>query len=158
MASVKRTTALLPEMSTPAVESPIWVTEETLERRTQIPVRTWQTWRLRGGGPHFYRVNRNIRYNWLEVEAWIRAGRAQSTTEHDIKNTPSSASDTEHNGNGAQDVAARSDAKTRDRRRGAAAGSRQSTRQPRSARRTVVDDESRAARSLQAARRDLAPD
>ena len=50
--------------------------EKQVSELTGIPIRTLQRWRLFGGGPEFFRVNRMILYDLERVEAFIRGNRA----------------------------------------------------------------------------------
>jgi hypothetical protein len=47
--------------------------EKQVSQLTGIPVRTLQRWRLRGGGPEWYRVNRMVLYDLSKVEEYIRS-------------------------------------------------------------------------------------
>ena len=59
--------------------------EQKVWELTSIPVATLRTWRVRGGGPPYYKVNRSVLYDLDEVIAWVRARRALSTTDADQK-------------------------------------------------------------------------
>lgn len=42
---------------------------------------TLQAWRLRGGGPPFVKINRLVRYNSRDVEAWLLTRKRSSTSD-----------------------------------------------------------------------------
>lgn len=48
--------------------------EKQVSELTGIPIRTLQRWRLFGGGPEWYRVNRMVLYDLDRVEQFIRGG------------------------------------------------------------------------------------
>jgi len=52
-----------------------------LEETTGIDKRTWERYRLTGGGPPFYRLGGIVVYDEREVLAWIESRKATSTTE-----------------------------------------------------------------------------
>ena len=66
----------------PLNNSPLLTTMQTADRPGLSP-RTLETLRLRGGGPIFIKMGRAVRYEPQEVEAWINARRASSTSECD---------------------------------------------------------------------------
>lgn len=48
-----------------------------------LTTRTLQAWRVKGGGPPFLRVSpRVIRYRRVEIDAWLEARRARSTSDY----------------------------------------------------------------------------
>jgi hypothetical protein len=50
------------------------VSERTLSRITDIPVKTLQAWRFRGAGPNFYKVNgTRVRYDLTESLDWCKS-------------------------------------------------------------------------------------
>jgi hypothetical protein len=57
--------------------------EREVSRITSIAVATLRTWRVRGGGPPYIKANRSVKYDLGEVDAWMRARRAVSTTDAD---------------------------------------------------------------------------
>jgi hypothetical protein len=58
----------------PAWHPDEFVTERTLEKRTQISTRQWQRLRHSGGGPpHIVVGRRCIRYQWGQVISWMTA-------------------------------------------------------------------------------------
>jgi phage terminase Nu1 subunit (DNA packaging protein) len=61
----------------------VYASEKKTSEATDIPVRCLQNWRVRGGGPPFYKVGRLVRYDLDEVIAWVKARRVTSTTEVD---------------------------------------------------------------------------
>ncbi|MGJ0391177.1 MAG: helix-turn-helix transcriptional regulator [Methylocystis sp.] len=48
----------------------------------QISRRTLQAWRVKGGGPRYVRVGRAVRYSITDLNSWIDARKASSTSEH----------------------------------------------------------------------------
>lgn len=48
----------------------------------QISRRTLQAWRVKGGGPRYVRVGRAVRYSVTDLNSWIEARKASSTSEH----------------------------------------------------------------------------
>ena len=58
-----------------------------LEETTGIDRRTWERYRLTGGGPPFYRLGGIVVYDESEVLAWIESRRATSTTEERQKDS-----------------------------------------------------------------------
>jgi hypothetical protein len=65
-------------VSTPAVDGP-----HRISKLIGVPVPTLRTWRVRGGGPPFYRFRRSIKYEDDETLAWARERRALNTTDAD---------------------------------------------------------------------------
>lgn len=56
-------------LATPAEVAEFYQVEET----------TLKSWRYRGIGPEYTKVNSLIRYDWDEVEAFVKNGRPQVT-------------------------------------------------------------------------------
>jgi hypothetical protein len=52
-----------------------------LEETTGIDRRTWERYRMTGGGPPFYRIGGVVLYDEHEALEWIASRRATSTTE-----------------------------------------------------------------------------
>jgi predicted DNA-binding transcriptional regulator AlpA len=67
------------------VAARIGVCESTLEKLA-----------VTGGGPPFIRIGRAVRYRWSDVETWLEARRASSTTAHDAKTTALAKSQGDH--------------------------------------------------------------
>ena len=61
----------------------MFIDEIKASELTNIPRRTLQTWRVRGGGPPYYKINRSVKYDDAELGDWIRARRVTSTTDAD---------------------------------------------------------------------------
>ena len=57
------------------------ISEKTLGDETDTPVTTWRNLRLRGGGPHYYKLGRMVRYDRREVMEWLATRRRRSTSE-----------------------------------------------------------------------------
>jgi hypothetical protein len=65
--------------STTSVSTPAAVTAPTrrlVDERTAaaylgLSHRTLQAWRVRGGGPHYHRLGRAVRYDLLELDRFI---------------------------------------------------------------------------------------
>ena len=62
------------------------LTEVDLENLGIAPKRTWQSWRLRGGGPKFIRLAGTgsrglIRYDTSTIAAWLEGGTRTSTSD-----------------------------------------------------------------------------
>ena len=49
-----------------------------------LPVRTLQSWRLRGGGPEFYKIGRSVRYKRSDLDEWLAGRKASSTASHGV--------------------------------------------------------------------------
>lgn len=49
-----------------------------------LPVRTLQSWRLRGGGPEFYKIGRSVRYKRSDLDEWLASRKASSTASHGV--------------------------------------------------------------------------
>lgn len=56
------------------------LTDDDLERITGRAKSCWQKDRMVGAGPKFIRVGRLIRYRRADVEAWLNARTATSTS------------------------------------------------------------------------------
>jgi Helix-turn-helix domain len=50
-----------------------------------VSVRTLQAWRVRGGGPHYCKIGRAVRYQRGELVSFQKAHTVSSTTEADAK-------------------------------------------------------------------------
>lgn len=48
-----------------------FMTPEELSEMLQVPPRTLETWRYRGGGPPCIRIGRHVRYDPAAVRRWI---------------------------------------------------------------------------------------
>ena len=48
-----------------------YMTPEQLSDMLQVPPRTLETWRYRGGGPPCVRVGRHVRYDPDAVRKWL---------------------------------------------------------------------------------------
>ncbi|QGM99649.1 helix-turn-helix transcriptional regulator [Methylocystis parvus] len=48
----------------------------------QISARTLQAWRMKGGGPRYVRVGRSVRYSINDLNSWIEARKASSTSDN----------------------------------------------------------------------------
>jgi len=46
-----------------------------------ISIRSLQSWRVRGGGPAFLKLGRSVRYRYAELQTWLDANMATSTSE-----------------------------------------------------------------------------
>lgn len=47
------------------------LSEQDLEERTGIKVKTWQKWRGDGTGPAYVKLGALVRYRPRDVEAWL---------------------------------------------------------------------------------------
>lgn len=45
-----------------------------------ISVRSLQSWRVRGGGPAYLKLGRSVRYRYRELQTWLDANLAASTS------------------------------------------------------------------------------
>jgi predicted DNA-binding transcriptional regulator AlpA len=45
-----------------------------------ISIRSLQSWRVRGGGPAFLKLGRSVRYRYAELQTWLDANIATSTS------------------------------------------------------------------------------
>lgn len=48
-----------------------YMTPEELSEMLQVPPRTLETWRYRGGGPPCVRIGRHVRYDPDAVRSWL---------------------------------------------------------------------------------------
>ncbi len=55
-------------------------TPEQVADYLQKPVKTLAEWRSRGDGPRYFKVGRNVRYDWADVRAWLAGQRVDSRT------------------------------------------------------------------------------
>jgi predicted DNA-binding transcriptional regulator AlpA len=55
-------------------------TPEQVADYLQKPVKTLAEWRSRGDGPRYFKVGRNVRYDWADVRAWLARQRVDSRT------------------------------------------------------------------------------
>jgi phage terminase Nu1 subunit (DNA packaging protein) len=46
-----------------------------------VPVRTLEAWRLRGGGPRYLRLPRVVRYRHDDLEKWLEDRRRSCTSD-----------------------------------------------------------------------------
>jgi predicted DNA-binding transcriptional regulator AlpA len=64
------------------------INERALSLRTGISVRTYQKWRMTGGGPPFVKVSsRCIRYRLSDVSSWIDQNSSTSISQSEIEPT-----------------------------------------------------------------------
>ena len=56
-------------------------TPEQVADYLQKPVKTLAEWRSHGDGPRYFKVGRNVRYDWADVRAWLVGQRVDSTTD-----------------------------------------------------------------------------
>jgi hypothetical protein len=59
-------------------DAPIYVDTQTLAKRTDISVSSWEAWRANGEGPPYLRLpgnRRKVVYRWIDVVAWIEGGK-----------------------------------------------------------------------------------
>ena len=47
----------------------------------KVPVKTLQGWRYRGGGPHFLKFGRSVRYRLEDLQAYVLAAVRTSTSD-----------------------------------------------------------------------------
>ena len=57
------------------------ITEAAAADYLGISIRTIQAWRMRGGGPIFVKLGKSVRYRPSDIQAWIEAHLASSTSE-----------------------------------------------------------------------------
>ncbi|MCB1467593.1 MAG: helix-turn-helix domain-containing protein [Rhizobiaceae bacterium] len=69
-------------MHSPTSNSDIYLKEGQVVELLGLPVRTLQSWRLRGGGPEFYKIGRSVRYKRSDLEEWLASRKASSTASH----------------------------------------------------------------------------
>jgi hypothetical protein len=48
---------------------------------TGIPARNYEMWRVRGGGPPYYKLGRRVVYDTDELDEWMRSKRRTSTSD-----------------------------------------------------------------------------
>lgn len=48
-----------------------FLTPKELADLVRVPVRTLESWRLRGGGPPFARIGKHVVYDKVDVDLWI---------------------------------------------------------------------------------------
>lgn len=65
------------------IETPLFVSEEELERLFGLSRSYWQKSRVRGGGIPYYKIGRSVRYKLSEVEAFFESNKAISTSHAD---------------------------------------------------------------------------
>lgn len=58
--------------------------EDQVAELLGLPVRTMQSWRLRGGGPEFYKIGRSVRYKRSDLDEWLANRKASSTASHGV--------------------------------------------------------------------------
>lgn len=61
----------------------MFIDEKKTAELMGVDVRALRNWRVRGGGPPFYKVARLVRYDQDEVITWVKARRFTSTTQAD---------------------------------------------------------------------------
>ncbi|MFN0263968.1 helix-turn-helix transcriptional regulator [Tepidamorphus sp. 3E244] len=66
-------------MHSPTSNSDTYLKEGQVAELLGLPVRTLQSWRLRGGGPEFYKIGRSVRYKRADLEEWLASRKASST-------------------------------------------------------------------------------
>ncbi len=52
--------------------------------RCNLSARTLEKYRVVGGGPHFIRLGRAVRYQLADLDHWIAAGRRRTTSDKPI--------------------------------------------------------------------------
>ncbi len=57
------------------------LTESEASLFINVPVRTLQAWRLRGGGPKYLKFGRSVRYRRDELQAFIEAASRAHTSQ-----------------------------------------------------------------------------
>lgn len=68
-------------MNSISVDPDCLLTEGQTGELINVPVRTLQTWRLRGGGPPFVKLGRSIRYRRWNLIRWIEEHTMNSTSQ-----------------------------------------------------------------------------
>ncbi len=48
------------------------LTAQDLADYLEVPVKTIYTWRHRNAGPRGFRIGRHLRFQWRDVQAWLR--------------------------------------------------------------------------------------
>ena len=56
------------------------LTETQVAQLTGLSIRTYQAWRLRGGGPRYIKIGRSIRYKRADVLEWIESNATSNTS------------------------------------------------------------------------------
>ena len=69
-----------PPKSSPSSPISPLLTERQVARILGVSVRTVQGWRLRGGGPRYYKLGRSVRYSRSDVEEFLRRQLRRSTS------------------------------------------------------------------------------
>jgi len=65
------------------------LTETEAGERLGFSIRTLQGWRIRGGGPPFFKISaRAIRYRASDLEAWLLSRRRLSTSDPGVDFSP----------------------------------------------------------------------
>ena len=59
------------------------ITEKRLAEKSGYSARTLQKWRVKGGGPPYFKRGRSVRYDEDEALAFLHAIRATSTADAD---------------------------------------------------------------------------
>jgi predicted DNA-binding transcriptional regulator AlpA len=57
-----------------------YVSEREVEASGLVSRRTLQSWRLRGRGPRYIKVQRSVRYRLSDIEEWLAAQTVTPTT------------------------------------------------------------------------------
>jgi predicted DNA-binding transcriptional regulator AlpA len=61
-----------------------YLKECEVARRIALKPKTLEAYRLRGGGPKFYKIGpRLVRYRWSDVEAWLRTCQRSNTSQQE---------------------------------------------------------------------------
>lgn len=55
--------------------------EQQASARLNVSVRTLQAWRLKGGGPHFCKLGRSVRYRQPDLDTWLNGNVRAHTSE-----------------------------------------------------------------------------
>lgn len=55
------------------------LTESEAAQLVNLSVRTFQTWRVRGGGPQFVKLGGAVRYRRRDLDAWVESHLARTT-------------------------------------------------------------------------------
>lgn len=56
----------------PEVSPDRLLTAQDLADYLEVPVKTIYTWRHRNAGPRGFRIGRHLRFQWRDVQAWLR--------------------------------------------------------------------------------------
>jgi len=62
------------------------LSESQVAKLLNVSKKTLQTWRLRGCGPKFVKLNQAVRYKKADIEEWIRNKTVKSTSEITARN------------------------------------------------------------------------